>query len=144
MELNMKKTVSIILLLFLFVMFHQAVLANQDKERTADAVAKAWLSLVDEGKYSESWNDTAAYFKDAVTTDSWKKSMQNFRQPLGKVKSRQLMSRKYTKTLPGAPDGEYVVIQYKSSFENKKVAIETVTPMLDKDGNWRVSGYYIK
>jgi hypothetical protein len=70
--------------------------------------------------------------------------MQNFRQPLGKVKSRQLMSRKYTKTLPGAPDGEYVVIQYKSSFENKKVAIETVTPMLDKDGNWRVSGYYIK
>lgn len=27
---------------------------------------------------------------------------------------------------------------------NKKSAIETVTPMMDKDGKWRVSGYYIK
>ena len=47
-------------------------------------------------------------------------------------------------SIPGAPDGEYVVIQFKTSFENKKSGIETVTPMLDKDGKWRVSGYYIK
>jgi len=45
---------------------------------------------------------------------------------------------------PGAPDGEYVVIQYDSSFENKTEAVETVTPMLDPDGVWRVSGYYIR
>ncbi|HOD35725.1 MAG TPA: DUF4019 domain-containing protein [Syntrophales bacterium] len=140
----MKKTVSIILLLFLFGISHQAVLASQDKERTSEAVAKAWLLLVDEGKYSESWNETATYFKGAVTMDSWMKSMQSFRQPLGKVKSRKLMSKKYTKTLPGAPDGEYVVIQYRSSFENMKSALETITPMLDKDGKWKVSGYYIK
>ncbi len=140
----MKKTVSIILSLFLFGISHQGVLASQDRERTAEAVAKAWLLLVDEGKYSESWNETATYFKGAVTMDSWIKSMHSFRQPLGKVKSRKLMSKKYTKTLPGAPDGEYVVIQYRSSFENKKSAIETITPMLDKDGKWKVSGYYIK
>jgi len=140
----MKKTVSIILLLLLFGISHQAVLASQDKERTSEAVAKAWLLLVDEGKYSESWNETATYFKGAVTMDSWMKSMQSFRQPLGKVKSRKLMSKKYTKTLPGAPDGEYVVIQYRSSFENMKSALETITPMLDKDGKWKVSGYYIK
>jgi ribosomal protein S17E len=40
--------------------------------------------------------------------------------------------------------GEYVVIQFETSFENKKTAVETVTPMMDKDGIWRVSGYYIK
>ena len=140
----MRTTVSIILLLFLFGTSYQAVLASQDKESTAEAVAKTWLWLVDEGKYSESWNETATYFKGAVTADSWMKSMQSFRQPLGKVKSRKLISRKYTKTLPGAPDGEYVVIQYSSSFENKKSATETITPMLDKNGKWRVSGYYIK
>jgi hypothetical protein len=55
-----------------------------------------------------------------------------------------LRSKHYTNTLPGAPDGEYVVIQYETSFENKKSAIETITPMLDEDGRWRVSGYYIK
>jgi hypothetical protein len=32
----------------------------------------------------------------------------------------------------------------QTSFENKKAAVETVTPMMDKDGIRRVSGYYIK
>ena len=50
----------------------------------------------------------------------------------------------YVKTLPNAPDGEYVVIQYDTNFEHKQGAVETVVPMLDKDGKWRVSGYFIK
>jgi hypothetical protein len=58
--------------------------------------------------------------------------------------SRTLKSRQYAASLPGAPDGKYVVIQYDSVFENKKGAVETVTPMLDPDGTWRVSGYFIK
>jgi hypothetical protein len=58
--------------------------------------------------------------------------------------ARKLKSKQYTKNLPGAPDGECVVIQYETTFEKKQSAIETVTPMLDKDGKWRVSGYYIK
>ena len=33
--------------------------------------------------------------------------------------------------------------RYKTVFENRDFAIETVTPMLDK-GEWKVSGYYIK
>ena len=63
---------------------------------------------------------------------------------MGKVILRKLDSQKYMTSLPGAPDGEYVVIQYKTKFENKKSAVETITPMLDNDGKWRVSGYYIK
>ena len=70
--------------------------------------------------------------------------MEGMRKPFGKNLSRQLKSAHYRTSLPGAPDGEYVVVQFKASFENKKSAIETVTPMLDKDGKWRVSGYYMK
>ncbi|MBM4320898.1 MAG: DUF4019 domain-containing protein, partial [Deltaproteobacteria bacterium] len=55
----------------------------------------------------------------------------------------KLKSARYQTSLPGAPDGEYVVIQFESSFENKRSAIETITPMLDS-GKWRVSGYFIK
>jgi len=29
-------------------------------------------------------------------------------------------------------------------FANKKAAVETVTPMKDTDGQWRVSGYFIR
>jgi hypothetical protein len=32
----------------------------------------------------------------------------------------------------------------ETSFANKKSAIETVTPMLDKNGKWRVSGHFVK
>ncbi|MGB3565135.1 MAG: DUF4019 domain-containing protein, partial [Thermoanaerobaculia bacterium] len=64
--------------------------------------------------------------------------------PLGKVLSRKVKSKQYATSLPGAPDGEYVVIQFETSFENKTTAIETVTPMKDEDGKWRVSGYFIR
>ncbi|MDL1980609.1 MAG: DUF4019 domain-containing protein [Deltaproteobacteria bacterium] len=29
-------------------------------------------------------------------------------------------------------------------MQKKKSAIETVTPMMEKDGQWRVSGYFIR
>jgi hypothetical protein len=58
--------------------------------------------------------------------------------------SRTLKSASYAKSLPGAPDGEYVVIQFDATFEKKQSAIETVTPMKEPDGRWRVSGYFIK
>jgi hypothetical protein len=79
-----------------------------------------------------------------VTKEEWKSKLRASRDPLGKMLSRKLKGATYTKTLPGAPDGEYVVVQYESSFEHKQSAVETITPMLDKDGMWRVSGYFIK
>jgi len=42
--------------------------------------------------------------------------------------SREVASAEYTTKLPCAPDGEYVVIQYRTKFQNKADAIETVTP----------------
>jgi len=110
----------------------------------AQVAAKSWLALTDSAKYGQSWDDAASLFKDAVTKADWEKAVKGVRSPLGAMKSRKVKSVTFTRTLPGAPDGEYVVIQYESQFENKAAAIETVTPMHDKDGTWRVSGYFIK
>jgi hypothetical protein len=35
-------------------------------------------------------------------------------------------------------------MQYRTTFAAGGDTIETITPMLDKDGQWKVSGYYIK
>jgi len=121
-----------------------AAQAQQKPELLAQQSAGAWLALVDSGNYAESWREAASMFKAAVSQEQWQSAMQASRVPLGKMQSRKLRSASYTRTLPGAPDGEYVVIQFDSSFEHKQSAVETVTPMLDKDGKWRVSGYYIK
>ena len=133
-----------VILLVSVLAFSHVVKADRSAEEAAVAASQAWLAMVDDGNYSGSWEEAAAYFKAAVLVEQWQRSMMAFRKPLGKVVSRKLRSKYYTKTLPGAPDGEYVVIQYETAFENKKSAIETITPMLDEDGKWRVSGYYIK
>ncbi len=110
----------------------------------ARSAARSWLALTDSGKYGESWDDASPFFKAAVTKADWVKALTAARSPLGAVKARKVKSAMFTRTLPGAPDGEYVVIQFESQFENKASAVETVTPMHDKDGAWRVSGYFIK
>jgi hypothetical protein len=106
--------------------------------------ARAWLDIVDAGDYGRSWEQAAELLKNAVSKEQLIQSFDAVRSPLGKVISRSISSKTFTKQAPGAPDGQYVIIQFETSFENKTSAIETITPMLDKDGSWRVSGYYIK
>ncbi len=117
---------------------------DQAAEKAAAESAMRWLALVDQGNYGASWDEAAQLFRNAVPKEQWEKQVGAVRAPLGKVESRKLKSANYTTQLPGAPDGKYVVIQYETSFEHKKSAVETITPMLDKDGQWRVSGYYIR
>jgi len=112
-------------------------------EAKAMSAAEQWLSLVDEGKYAESWDAAAPYFRAAVGRDRWVETLNGFRKPLGDRLERKLSSARFTDSLPGAPDGKYLVIQFRTSFSNKRSAVETVTPMLDEDGTWRVSGYFI-
>ena len=122
-----------------------SVMADEsDRGKAAIASAEEWLGIVDEGNYIESWKESSEYFQQAIKQDQWEQAVQAVRKPLGKLVSRKVMSASYRTSLPGAPDGQYVVIRFNTSFENKKSAIETVTPKMDKDGMWRVSGYYIK
>jgi hypothetical protein len=132
------------LVFFVLLMCPSLTQAQQPPEELAEQSANSWLALIDSGKYAESWTEASSFFKQHVSKEQWQQMLHATRDPLGNMISRKRKSATYTKALPGAPDGEYVVIQYDTSFTNKKSAVETVTPMLDKDGKWRVSGYFIK
>ena len=119
-------------------------LGQSAAEKAATESANHWLSTIDGGDYAASWRPAAPMFKAAVSQEQWVQMLKATRAPLGKVISRKVKSAVYKTSLPGAPDGKYVVIQYESSFEHKASAIETVTPLLGDDGQWRVSGYYIR
>jgi hypothetical protein len=119
----------------------------QDKakpETAAQQAATDWLALVDAGKYSESWQTASKMFQGAITNEKWQDALHSVRDPLGKVLSRKLQSATLTHSLPGAPDGDYVVVKFDTSFEHKQSAVETITPVREADGQWRVSGYFIK
>lgn len=112
--------------------------------KAAVPAAQEWLKLVDAGKYGDAWDAAAPYLQKAVSKEQLVGPLQANRSPLGKVLGRKVMSAVLTTSLPGAPDGQYVVIQFETTFENKRQAVETVTPMKDQDGKWLVSGYFIK
>jgi len=139
----MKRLLAAATAVFLLV---SSPLRAQDADSVAQATAAAnsWLALTDTGQYQKSWEQASSLFQASVTNTHWQSALQAVRLPLGALKARAFKSAKYTRSLPGAPDGEYVVIQYDSSFANKAAAVETVTPSREKGGSWRVAGYFIK
>jgi hypothetical protein len=86
----------------------------QADEKTDAAVvaAKMWLAVVDSKEYKKSWLEAAPFFKEHVKEKQWEDQIATVRGPLGKAESRELIEAQFTKTLPGAPEGEYVVIQF--------------------------------
>ena len=121
------------------------VLADEAAEnpKTA-AAAQSWLAQIDSGNYAKSWKEASAYFRGALTEKAWTDALIGTRKPLVKLVSRKLTKAQNAQSLPGAPDGNYVVMQFDTSFINKKDAVETVTFMQEKDGKWKAAGYYIK
>jgi hypothetical protein len=113
-------------------------------EDAAQPAAAAWLALVDAGKFMESCEAMSPGFKKKVSQRKWKSTLEDIRKPLSKFTTRKLKSAEYSKELPGAPEGEYVMLQYDSAFERKPAAVEKITLILGQDLNWRVSSYAVK
>ena len=121
-----------------------AVHAEDNFAIGATAAAETWLGHVDAGDYAGSWHEASAYMQGAITEQAWVASLHGVRTPLGKLLSRQLKKAQHTQSMPGAPDGDYVVMQFDTRFENKQAAVETVTFMQEQHGTWKAVGYYIK
>ena len=124
--------------------FSAAAQAETQAEQATLAPAEVWVTGLDAGRYAESWQAASTYMKTMVPSEDWVRTVQAARGALGKSVSRQVASTEYMTQLPGAPDGEYVVVQYATTFERKATATETVTLTKEGDGVWRVAGYYIR
>ena len=110
----------------------------------AEMAATRWLAVVDAGDYPLSWRTAANLLQSSVTQPQWESALQTSRLPLGSVKSRTLKAASYSRTVPFAPDGDYVLMEYETRFEFKPLATETLTTMKDRDNTWKVAGYFIK
>jgi hypothetical protein len=120
------------------------VKSNPDAEQKAVAAAEPWLALVDKAEYAQAWENSASLWKDKLERREFVKAVGDMRKPLGKMTSRQLDSKQFAMSMDRFPAGQYVVLQYKTTFANKKSANETVVSMLDKDKKWRVLDYFVK
>lgn len=138
----MRKTRHIIA--FLIAALLPAMLAAQtDDSAAAKAAAASWLASIDGADYAASWEGAASVFKASITVEAWTQAARSTRTPLGAMQSRTEKSVTLTTSLPGAPDGNYAVLQFDTVFAHKAASVETMTLMLD-GGEWKVVGYFIK
>lgn len=129
-----------ILTLFIAAMALASANAQQDEAETA--VLK-WLALIDAGQYAESYDYTATLFQNQLNQSQWEQALISARQPFGDLNSRELTSTTESKSLPGAPDGEYKVYSFETSFANKDSATEMITVTLEGE-RWLAVGYFIR
>jgi hypothetical protein len=110
-------------------------------EDEAAASGKKWLAFLDDRKYEESWKQAGSTFRDQVKQDDWVASLKRFREPLGALVSRSPSRVDFAKSLRGAPDGDYAIIHFTTSFTNKSVT-ERLT-LVKEDDKWQVAAYAI-
>lgn len=118
--------------------------ATLSPEETAAAdAANQWIPLVDKADWTGSWERAASIFKTQVTAEQWAAVVEPIRKPWGAVMSRELQRATATNSLPGAPAGDYIVLEFKSRLVGREEVVETVA--LTREGDaWKVAGYFMR
>ena len=118
------------------------VVGMQADERAALQSVEAWLSLLDAGNYSAAYDATGSYFRESVTAEEFRTSMEERFAVLGALESRTLSSTQRLAAVPDAPPGDYFVFEFDGVYERRPNARERVTAV-SESGEWPVVGIYI-
>jgi len=118
--------------------------AQDPRASAVGATARDWLALVDRGDAKGARSRAAAKFRDALPEDRWATALAAQRAPRGPVVQRTLAGTRFETRFPGAPEGEYAVLLFRTAFEKHAGGTETVTLEREADGIWRVLGYTIQ
>lgn len=96
-----------------------------------------WLEMVDDSKFSESWDYISAELKSEYTNaEEWHSFLKSQRKEFGEFKSRKLKG--YSPF-----SWETIAFDYESSFSEQSKVVEMVYLKFDEDGKWRISSYTI-
>ena len=111
-------------------------------EDAARQSVDAWLSLIDAGDFSEAYDATGSFFRESVTAEEFRNTMEERLTLLGALESRTLSSTQRLTTVPDAPPGDYFVFEFDGVYELRPNARERVTAVSESD-EWPVVGIYL-
>ena len=117
------------------------VQAPSDQDAARQSV-DAWMALLDAGSYPEAYEATGSFFKEEVTAEEFRISMEERQAILGAVESRTLSSTQRAATLPDAPPGDYFVFEFDGVYELRPNARERITAV-SESGGWPIVGLYL-
>ncbi len=119
-----------------------APVKNTPKKATALESVKSWLKLMDEEKYSESWDHASPLFKKEGPREEWVGNIKSIRDALGKMVKRTKESEMPLTNPSNAPPGKYVRFTFKTSFSKNDAILEIVVVYLEDSGDWKGIGYF--
>jgi len=117
-------------------------LRADDASELAEAASAGhfWLDEIDSGRYEQSYNDGGPALHDKMPQETWVKILKTERPPMGKVLSRQEIIRtRHADGIEGV-QGDFVVIGYRTNFQNRSDELEYVV-LKHEFGGWRGVGY---
>lgn len=117
---------------------------NADEGQAAQEAADAWLALIDSLDYAASWQQAAPMFQQQTSEAQWVQTLRSTLGPLGPFISRAPQEREYRTVLPGAPEGEYVIVTYGSHYTQLAQAVETVVMAKTDADTWQAAGYLVR
>lgn len=88
--------------------------------------AVSYLELLDQGRYTEAWHEMTPHFQAIDQQDQWQNRQQAIRSAYGALEFRELFLIEYRDHYILSPDGQYVIVQFKTSFQYKASTTETV------------------
>lgn len=117
--------------------------AVMEADKEGVQAALEWAKLLDSQRWGESWKASGTLLRSQVSEAAWMSTVRPLRLQLGAVSSRKVVMVSNTRSLPGAPDGDYKIILFETDFATKKGAAETV--VLAREGaRWTVNGYFFR
>lgn len=148
--------IAIITTLCVTVYWSQSVNANDSAKKVVEAGALVdidevtlqdgleWLELVDTQQYEKSWDESSPIFRTSVTQAKWVEAMQLVRKPFGEADSRKLEAAQAPASLPGLPDGEYLILTFTTKFSASSLSSTETLSLVKEDGHYRAIGYFIR
>ena len=112
----------------------------RDDRDSIDAGMK-WLALIDGGNAGAAWDLASKQLKSAVTRAKFIEGMRDARKSLGKLETRTAERFARSHQLPGAPEGDYAIVDYTARFAQGKKLQERLVWSIEEGDIWRVAGY---
>lgn len=104
-------------------------------DTTPARAAEAFLVLLDEGRWADSYTLTSAEFRRLNTLAAWTQASQRARPPLGVALTRDVIANEY---VPAPPMG-YQMVKIRSRYANGADQTETLS-LVREDGAWKIAG----
>lgn len=106
--------------------------------------ATRYLALLDQGLYAEAWSETSPLFQGLTNQQEWLHQQHLIRTAYGSLISREFYHSGFRETYEHSPDGQYIVIQFSSSFSNRAIARETIIYDCSSDSSCLVRDYILQ